>query len=891
MSGGREATPFGVVTFLFTDIEGSTRRWEADAEAMRCALADHDRTLRRAVESHGGWLFKHTGDGICAAFSSPRHAVDAAIEAQRSLSLPVRMGIATGEAECRAGDYFGAVLNRTARVMAAGHGGQVLLDGATQALIGDADMTSLGPRLLRDMARPVELFQLRAAGLRADFPPIRTVDPSPGNLRVPSTSFVGREAEVTEVEMVLKAHRLVTLTGVGGVGKTRLALEVASRISKTFADGVFVIELAPVGDPNAVPEAVAAVLGSTQQPGQSMTESVAAVLEGRSRLLLFDNCEHVIDAAADVIETIFAHSTTVKVLATSREGLRLNDEQLWPVPSLDVTTGAASPAATLFQDRARTVSPNASMSTPDEAAAVVEICQRLDGIPLAIELAASRMVSMTAVEIRDRLDDRFRLLVGSRRALERHQTLRHAVQWSYDLLDETEKDLLTRCSVFYGGFDLPGACAVTGFTDELATLDVLDALVRKSLLATDVSTGRTRYLMLETIRQFAAEQLVASGAAVAARFAHARYFASREPHTIALWDGPGQREAHDWLAVEFANLRAAFRFAADSNDLDTAAPIAVCATLLGYYVEQYEPSTWAEEIIEPARAVDHPRLAQLYMSAALCYLAGRSADFVSYTEAGERAIESGHFDVVPLGLESALGGGFLYASSPEQCIEWGRRLISRWPNDRYWALPHLIFASTFAGNHDEAQTLSEEVLAGLDSIVNPALLTGALFAYGYTQRDRNTDAAYEALKRGFAVAQATGNRQMESVLATTLAGVAASHTSSAEALDYLELAIRTYYDSGSLSFISGAFGLLAVVFDRCGCFEQAATVGASAVSAISRATYPEIDEAIAHTQEILGDRTFHDCARGGSEMTFAAMAAYALDHIERVRTDLLAAGG
>ncbi|KUI44709.1 cyclase [Mycobacterium sp. GA-1199] len=887
MNGGREAAPSGVVTFLFTDIEGSTRRWEADAEAMRCALADHDDTLRRAVESNGGRLFKHTGDGICAAFSSPRHAVDAAIDAQRALELPVRMGIATGEAECRDGDYFGAVLNRTARVMAAGHGGQVLLDGATQALIGDENVTALGPKRLRDMARPVELFQLRAAGLRTDFPPVRTADPTPGNLRVPPTSFVGREAEVTEVETALKAHRLVTLTGVGGVGKTRLALEVASRVSANFPDGIFVIELAPVGDPSAVPEAVAAALGSTQQPGQSMTESVAAVLEGRSRLLLFDNCEHMLDAAADVIETIFAHSTTVKVLATSREGLRLNDEQLWPVPSLDVTTGTESAAATLFQDRARTVAPNASMSAPDEAAAVVEICRRLDGIPLAIELAASRMVSMTAIEIRDRLDDRFRLLVGSRRALERHQTLRHAVQWSYDLLDETEKDLLARCSVFYGGFDLPGACAVAGSSDELATLDVLDALVRKSLLVADGSTGRTRYVILETIRQFAAEQLVASGAAFPARIAHARYFASREADIMTLWDGPRQREAHDWLAVEFANLRAAFRFAVDSDDLDTAAPIVVCATLLGYYVEQYESSTWAEEIIEPARACDHPRLAQLYMSAALCYMAGRSADFVRYTEAGERAIDSGRFDVVPLGLESALGGGFLYAASPQRCIEWGRRLISRWPNNRYWALPHLIFASTFAGDHDEAQTLSKELFAGFDSVVNPALLTGALFAYGYTQRKRNPDAAYEALKRGFAVAQATGNKQMESVLATTLASVAASHTSSTEALGYLELAIRTYLDSGSLSFISGAFGLLAVVLDRCGCYEQAATVGAFAPSAISRATYPEIDEALAHTRDALGDTDFERVTRSGAEMTVAATASYALDQIERVCTDLL----
>ena len=250
---------------------------------------------------------------------------------------------------------------------------------------------------------------------------------------------------------------MVTLTGVGGVGKTRLALEVAARSANDFPDGVWVIELASVGDPAAVPEAVAAALGIVQQPGMSLADSVAATLEGRSRLLVFDNCEHVLDAAADMIDAIFAHSPTVKVLATSREGLRVADEHLWPVPSLDLKDGVDSPAATLFVERAEAVGQDLALSETNDTAAVVEICRRLDGIPLGIELAASRMLSMTATEVRDRLGDRFRLLVGSRRGLERHQTLRHAVQWSYDLLDDAEKSLLNRCSVFAGGFDLAGA--------------------------------------------------------------------------------------------------------------------------------------------------------------------------------------------------------------------------------------------------------------------------------------------------------------------------------------------------------------------------------------------------------------------------------------------------
>jgi hypothetical protein len=374
-----------VVTFLFTDVEGSTRRWEADADGMRVALAAHDEVLRSAIEAHGGWLFKHTGDGVCAAFASPKSAVDAAVAAQRALGLPVRMGLATGEAELREGDYFGAVLNRAARVMAAGHGGQILVAESAAGLLTGVDLVDLGPRRLRDLPNAVGLFQVRAAGLQADFPALRALDASPGNLRAATTSFIGRESEVAEVQAAIKAHRLMTLTGVGGVGKTRLALEVAARLADEFPDGVWFFDLAAVADPAAVPDAVATVLGIIQQPGQSVANSVAAALEGRVRLLVFDNCEHVLDAAADLIEAILAASATTKMVATSREGLGIADERLWPVPSLDVGAGVDSAAVALFVERAQHVSPRFTVGEDGQAGAVVEICGRLDGIPLAIE--------------------------------------------------------------------------------------------------------------------------------------------------------------------------------------------------------------------------------------------------------------------------------------------------------------------------------------------------------------------------------------------------------------------------------------------------------------------------------------------------------------------------
>src|ERR1700756_4121022 len=713
------AAPSGVVTFLFTDVEGSTRRWEADAHGMRAALAAHDQVLRKAIEAHGGWLFKHTGVGVCAAFASPRSAVDAAVAAQRELELPVRMGIATGEAELREGDYFGAVLNRAARVMAAGHGGQILLAESTAGLLGGVDLVDLGPRRLRDLLTPVGVFQVSAPGLRTDFPALRALDASPGNLRAATTSLIGRDSEVAELQAAVKAHRLVTLTGVGGVGKTRLASEVAAHLADEFPDGVWFFELAAVADPAAVPDAVAAVLGITQQPGKSVSESVAAALEGRVRLLVFDNCEHVRDAAADLIEAILAQSATVTIIATSREGLGIVDEQLWVVPSLGLGAGIESAAVDLFVERARSVASGFSMATPGEVDAVIEICRRLDGIPLAIELAASRLLSMTVAELRDRLDDRFRLLVGSRRGLERHQTLRHAVAWSYDHLDDAEKSLLARCSVFAGGFDLPAACAVADCGDDLATLDLLDALVRKSLVVADRTSERTRFSMLETIRQFAEEQLVASGAATQARAAHARYFAGRETDILALWDSPRQREAYDWFTIELANLRTAFQWAADQGDLETAAAIAIYATFFGICVEQYEPVAWAEELIEPAREVDHPRLAQLYAVAAQCHASGRVDDGVGYLDASHQLAQRGGFDEVPYELQISTGIVYSHAGQSDRWADLCRHAIAAGGGTLTITRACLVFALYFLGEGDEAMVASEGLLAAAEAAQNP----------------------------------------------------------------------------------------------------------------------------------------------------------------------------
>jgi predicted ATPase len=873
------------VTFLFTDIEGSTRRWEKDADGMRGALAAHDEVLRTAIEAHGGFLFKHTGDGVCAAFSSPRSAVDAAVAAQRALELPVRMGLATGEAELRGADYFGAVLNRAARVMAAGHGGQMLLADSTAGLLSGLDLVDLGPRRLRDLPTPVGVFQVRATGLRTEFPALRALDASPGNLRAASTSLIGRESEVTEIEAAVKAHRLVTLTGVGGVGKTRLAVEVAARRADEFPDGVWFFELAAVTDPAAIPDAIAAVLGITQQPGKTVTESVASALEGRSRLLVFDNCEHVVDSVADLVEAILAASATVTILATSREGVGVSEEQLWRVPSLDVNSGTESAAVQLFVDRAQSVVSDFSLAQPGEADAVVEICRRLDGIPLAIELAASRMASMTAGEVRDRLDQRFRLLVGSRRGLERHQTLRHAVAWSYDHLDDAEKALLERCSVFAGGFDLESACAVMGSDDDFAALDLLDALVRKSLLVADRSSGRTRFAMLETIRQFAEEQLAARGVAEEVRAAHSRYFAGREADILALWDSPRQRQAYDWFTLELANLRTAFRFAADRGDLDVAATLATYVGWLGVGVQTYEPVAWAEELIESARAVDHLRLAFLYVIASRCFTTGRIEAAVGYSEAGQIVLGRSR-DALPYGIEAVLGVVYLTIGQPERLAEWCRAQLARRRDNDVHLRAWLVGALALAGSGGEAMDSADGLIEAAEATGNPHVLALALGAYGLAFRDADPVGALNALGRGLVITQDSGNRTIASTLANTLARLEAEHGDPVSAFDHLTLAIRNYHNAGDTTTIRVSLAVLAVLFDRLGRYEPAATIVGFALSPIAAAGVPEITTAITHLRDVLGEATYESLARKGETMTTAAMATYAYDQIDQARAEL-----
>lgn len=842
------------------------------------------------IGEHGGYLFKHTGDGVCAAFASPKSAVEAAVDAQRELQLPVRMGIATGEAELRDSDYFGTALNRAARVMASGHGGQILVADSTVPFLSGVELVDLGHHQLRDLPEPIGVFQVRAPGLRSDFSPLRTLTRRVGNIRPPVSTFIGRDVELLKVADAVRLHRLVTLTGVGGVGKTRLAVEVARRLSEEFPDGVWLLELATVSDPDAVPDAVAAVFGVTQQPGSSLVESIAEAMEGKTQLLVFDNCEHLRDAAAELIDTILARSTTVRILATSREGLTIADEHLRAVPSLDVDAGVGSAAVDLFVDRARAVVADFELSENDEESAAVEICRRLDGIPLAIELAASRMASMTVSEVRDRLDQRFRLLVGSRRGLERHQTLRHTVAWSFDLLDEAEKQLLQNCSVFAGGFDLSGARAVAAadHSDEFEVLDLLSALVRKSLVVAQRSAGRTRYSMLETIRQFAEDQLVANGAAAEVRAAHAAYFASREADLEALWNGPRQHEAYAWFTTELPNLRAAFRWTMDESQLESAAKIVTYAAFLGCAVENLEAVAWAEELIPFASAADHPRLAVLQTLASNCWMPGRLEDAARYTDDALRTLDSRPLGDMPLGIGGQLGSGYITFGQPQRAVECFRLQLESGTDVKGLKRVGLALALMALGDLEGALSTVEPVIDDPSVARNPYAKSFADLAYSSALIHTDPAKALDVLRRGAVVAQESGNRAIETFLTTTMSRVMAQHGDPLSALDQLTVVFRHYLDGGNLSNLRSSFAILISILDHMGRHVAAVTVAGFAVNPFILATFPETNVALAHARDHLGDERFEALLRSGAAMPTPVMVEFVENEIADLRTELTA---
>jgi predicted ATPase/class 3 adenylate cyclase len=619
--------PSGTVTFLFTDLEGSTRLWEKHPDAMRPALARHDAILREAVAARQGHVVKTTGDGMHAVFATAHDALAAAVVIQLGLAaesfgetgpLRVRIGVHTCEAEYRDGDYYGSEVNRAARLMSVAHGDQIVVSSVTSGLVrdGSVELVDLGEHRLRDLTNTERVFQVHAPGLVGEFPPLRSLDLLPGNLPRQVTTFVGRQAELASLAETVRGSSLVTLTGVGGVGKTRLALQVAAEVIAEFPDGAWMCELAPVTDPGAVWDTLAACLRVQAHPGRSLEESVLEYLAPKRLLLVLDNCEHLLDAVARVVDAIAQRCERVVVLATSREGLALGGERIVAVPSLgvppdgaDLDTLKAADAVQLFSDRANAARSDFVLSDRD-AGAVGVLCRRLDGIPLAIELAAARVRSLSPDDLVARLDQRFKLLTrGSRAALERHQTLRSTIDWSYDLLAPPERRALERLSVFAGGCDLTAAEAVLA-TDDLDLLDVVDVLgqlVDKSLVVADVSDGDAgiRYRLLESIRQYAQERLQDSGESAAVRRRHADYYVA-----LAETSGPHlrNRDQVQWgrrALRDVDNFRAALDWAVETPSPEHALRLVAPFTVTGIAIGD-AARDWADVASTIPGGDDHP---------------------------------------------------------------------------------------------------------------------------------------------------------------------------------------------------------------------------------------------------------------------------------------------
>jgi len=635
--------PTGTVTFLFTDLEGSTRLWEDFPDAMGDALARHDEILRDAVAGQGGAIVKTTGDGLHAAFTSARAGIDAAIDAQRVLGttawatptpLLVRMGLNTGEAELRDGDYYGQSVNRAARIMAAAHGGQVAISQTTAQLLEDSlppgvSLVDLGEHRLRDLARPEHVFQVQHPALPSDFPPLRSLDAYPTNLPAQRTSFVGREEDVDAVAAQLREHRVVTITGVGGVGKSRLAVLVGAQILPRFPDGAWLCELASVTDARVVADTIAEAVGVPADSGPAR-ESLPWYLRNRKALLIIDNCEHQLGPVIELVDDVLARCPQVVVLATSREALGVPGEQTYALNTLLPPVGAdaksirASSAGRLFVERAHAARHDFVLDD-DNAAAVAQICSRLDGIPLAIELAAARVRSLTPAQILDRLDERFRLLTGGTKARGRHQTLRGALAWSTDLLEPDERRAFAALSVFVAPFDIASAEAVI----DDGAWEHLDALVEKSLMLAEETRGEMRYRMLETVREFAAETLVESGDVGEARTRHARFYAELAYSLSQL----GSYRSATAIRREARNMAAALAWLAAEHDVDRAIKLSLAFESIYLFRETGGVGRLLETALGIPGAYEHPLAPRAMAAAANRSISRGESALAAYTQA------------------------------------------------------------------------------------------------------------------------------------------------------------------------------------------------------------------------------------------------------------------
>lgn len=799
------ALPANSVTFLFTDIEGSTQLWEQHPEAMQAALARHDNLLRRTIESHDGHVFKTVGDAFCAAFASPLNALHAAVQTQREVleapwelaeGLLVRTALHTGPAQMRDDDYFGIHVNRVARLIAIGHGGQILLSHATRQLLpeglpGDLSLRDLGEHVLRDLIKPERVFQVLHPDLPTEFLPLKSINVR-DNLPVQATALVGREGVVEDARRLLTQPdtRLVTLTGPGGVGKTRVALQVAAEALDKFPDGVRFIALAPINDPDFVIPALARVLGVQEIAGRPLLESTELYLRDKQMLLVLDNFEQV-RSAAQLIAELLSTAPAIKVLVTSRAALHLRGEQEYAVTPLPLPPDSARhpraddlteyAAVALFVERATDAMPDFRI-TDDNALAVSEICRRVDGLPLAIELAAARIKVLPPHALSVRLQSRLKLLTSGPRDLPaRQQTLRDAIAWSYDLLPVEQQRLFRRLAVFAGGCTLEAAEAVSsdGERVDVDVLEGLSSLVDMSLLRPqEQPDGEPRFLMLETIREFALERLISHSEADPVRQQHAEFFAELVEEAGPHLHGGARDPWLPRLAAERDNLRAAMRWSLDSGVPEIGLRIIAPLWLWFWFEGVAEGRRWADELLSAPGADRRTRTRgwALFVAAALAFAQGDVGAVRSRCEESESiAEEVGDKRLRALALA---GRGSLMFEDPrtgrakvEKALELARESGDAWV---------LAFASQLGGmlegplgNAAAARCLLEAAVSGFESVGDHWAVSLARLYLGIAAlQDGDDERARDELERSLPAFQRTHDKKNASLVLTNLAQLA-----------------------------------------------------------------------------------------------------------------------
>lgn len=796
--------PTGIVTFLFTDIEGSTKLSQDFPETLPIVLERHNKIIKDSVESNKGFVFKTVGDAFCCSFENPDDAVRAAVDIQIKLrseqwadaAIKVRIGIHSGNAEWNGNDYMGYVtLARTQRIMSAAYGGQILISENAKEVLSDGtedplSVRDLGNRRLKDLIQPVKLYQIVSSDIQSDFPPLKTLDARPNNLSVQLTNFIGRESDITEIKRKLANARLITLLGPGGTGKTRLSMQIAADMIDEFTNGVFIAELAPISDPSKITQTLMNSLGVNEMKGQSLDIALAEYLRDKEMIIILDNCEHLINECAKIAEQLLVKCQKLKILATSREALNCSGEITYRVPPLSLPDPGKkiSPeqltqyeAVRLFIERALVINHKFRV-TNENAPALAHICHQLDGIPLAIELAAARVNVLSAEGINERLNDRFKLLTGGKRtALPRQQTLRALIDWSYDLLSEKEKTLWHSLSVFRGGwtFEACEKICADEVIEEYEILDLLGNLIDKSIVKVTETENTFRYIMLETIRKYGDEKLTESGKRDVLREKHFNYFFELAKDSETGLTGNEQKEWIKRLAVENENIRDSLNWSLSNYpeySLKMSVALGKFWELRSYFTEGLESLRKSIGISESSELIWKAKA--LYWTGFFYIHQGNYKESKKYlNQCLGMFIELKNKDLEALTLISLATIGLfetdygnLYSNSEKSL------LISQEINNKSYIArnkQNIALGLMQQGKHDAARSMFEEsisVYRELNDHAQLAKIIGNIGALEYLLS--NYDKAKDAFEESLKIRQELGDRQGIAIALSNLGSVA-----------------------------------------------------------------------------------------------------------------------